>query len=1252
MGIEFKSFSEARSEKNLHLSEIKEAIKASTRSDLDSLKAKVSQELIKTLWSKEGLVIKWNAWKDQLGYIWALTAHGNKITWTNRSEADLIYAWDIIRIEEKNWKKVLTKTKKSNWKKVLVWKVEGFDKPSEPNSVVVQDDKVNDWKIANNNTNDDAALEVETPIDWWNSLDDQETDWDKIEITTEQIKQNILSSINSQFNAFKETINKLNTLIDIQTSSEKVSNKELLDINYNALIILLQKVKDSTDKDIVNKVSEIKLYLAKYYADEWKVENNNFKNYELSNKLAFDVLWEIQWVNPPPKAPDMWEIISSFKWTWVWTYIVTKLNEWETINDIFESKAVKDATEERWEELFDEYKDKLEKYLENIDENHREWLTENQIAVLDLLMDVNGAWWSVRNSTTDMLSLGWLDLVAIWAWIWTGFWTWGKIWWATGFLAGWVWAIPWAVIGAIWWAVTWWFVATNWMMINHWDNYYSEDYWKWLTELWINTAMFGFWWAVFKWARMIQWANWILSKKWVLALSAEALADVAIWVSSDMTRAWAYEMNIDLTDAIVNNLVWALLPFALNWKQIFSEFRQGLARESSEVQQRASILSKLWDRSWAKKLLNRLSEKVKKAKKKETWDNSVIYVNSKGNASDKLSDVENSKTQKNTWETPSKNIEWKKSNIEAWKPKIEWVNSEIKRLEEEIKEPFLFQYKTEVYTLNDKWKVINKKNWNEIAVVDPNNVMVRVREAAREYKARRKQLEKNLELLNEKKKLLEKVENIPKEIKEPFLFQDKTYKNFVYTLNDKWKVINKKNWNEIAVVDPNNVMVRVREAAREYKLKRKEFDRLINELQKIDESINKIPSNKKVNTHKEKPKHDKENRGIEPKSSTTEVVSEEVYRKFVKTWEVPENVLNSIAQKYIRRENLTPKEVAIYNDKVWEREKILQKEVKNDTLTNWNKDKPKEKTKSEGEWSQKLWDSKIKEKVISFRNNHFLESKFKKEFNRHDFKKDWIKTFENTNWEKIVIKYENKKYRVEDSNWQQFRDIDSNIWLSKSEILARIPEEFKVYTLLKKAIIEIESSKWNIVNLKWFAWRKLRIDEEWNLWKWNEKITRNPDEVREWLWNFENTKTILSKGIKPKEEKEILKKLKESSKLKEKRIIITDYAWNTIKDFLRIWYAQGAFTALLVGIELYNTDAKNWEERTFNALKTIVGTLIIWKIFKIWSIHYKVWKDGWLKVIDISKNVFKKVWLPVAIWGVAIWVLYSESDKMEENSKK
>ena len=206
--------------------------------------------------------------------------------------------------------------------------------------------------------------------------------------------------------------------------------------------------------------------------------------------------------------------------------------------------------------MIDEYEKDLENYIRKIDRNRRKWLKDkNQISALDLLMDVNWVgWWSVKNSTTDILDLMSWDFASIWAWIWAGFWTWAL-------LGSWTWA--WALVTWWVWAIAWWATATTWMMVNHGEDYFSEDWWKWLTELGINTAMFGVWWIVFKWARAIQGTSWILSKRWVLTLWGEATVDVLIWTTSDMLRAWAYEADIELIDALKNNLVWAFLPLAL-----------------------------------------------------------------------------------------------------------------------------------------------------------------------------------------------------------------------------------------------------------------------------------------------------------------------------------------------------------------------------------------------------------------------------------------------------------------------------------------------------------------------------------------------------------------------------------------------------------------------------------------------------------------------------------------------------------------
>ena len=128
MGIEFQNFHEARNENNLHLSEIKDQLRKDTKGELGELRKQISQDLIKVLWSDEGLVIKWTQGKDQLGYINTLTEKWNKIKRTNQREADSILAWDRIKIEEQDWKKVLTKIRIKDWKKIVVWDIHGFSK--------------------------------------------------------------------------------------------------------------------------------------------------------------------------------------------------------------------------------------------------------------------------------------------------------------------------------------------------------------------------------------------------------------------------------------------------------------------------------------------------------------------------------------------------------------------------------------------------------------------------------------------------------------------------------------------------------------------------------------------------------------------------------------------------------------------------------------------------------------------------------------------------------------------------------------------------------------------------------------------------------------------------------------------------------------------------------------------------------------------------------------------------------------------
>jgi hypothetical protein len=292
----------------------------------------------------------------------------------------------------------------------------------------------------------------------------------------------------------------------------------------------------------------------------------------------------------------------------------------------------------------------LEEYLESINQNKREWLSQIQKDALDLLIDVNWVGWSVKNSTTEKFDIMWWDFAAIGAWIGAWFWA-GALAWSF---------IPWAWTLTVWaaGAIAWWFTTTLWMMVNHWDNYFWEDWKKWWTELGINTAMFWAWWAFFKLGRYIQWWSKLLSKPGFAALWVEATGDVAIGISTDMTRSWAYDMGIDLSDAIVNNLVWALMPITLRWKQGFSEVRKKLAKNISEWQKKASILAKLWDTKWAKAIINQLNKQVESVKKlskntTEKWKKIVTWTKDKivtqaGKIKEKLK-------QKNSKKNPENN---------------------------------------------------------------------------------------------------------------------------------------------------------------------------------------------------------------------------------------------------------------------------------------------------------------------------------------------------------------------------------------------------------------------------------------------------------------------------------------------------------------------------------------------------------------------------------------------------------------------
>ena len=342
-------------------------------------------------------------------------------------------------------------------------------------------------------------------------------------------------------------------------------------------------------------------------------------------------------------------------------------------------------------------------------------------------MDVNWAGWSVKNSTTDMWDLAWWDFAAIWAWIWAGFWTWALV-------GSWTW--PWAIVSGAVGAIVWWWVATVWMMYNHWDNYFnSEDYWKGLTELWINTVMFWAGWWAYKLAKWIQWTSSILSKQGLIAIWTEVTLDVHIWFASDYVRAFAYNLDIEINDAIKNNLVWALLPIALpiamRWKDFFSAARQKLANDTTQFQQKVSILSKLWDKTWVKKLIDGFNSKVEKLRNKEwkvakektsisesinkdlenlkKWE-SIEYPNG-------LKIIKTNEWEYKVWETTYSNLTDATKSIETivsnnfYELILKWWHKEFTQIRQKlIKNWTEFWEWTNIFKLNKEWELLKKGN--------------------------------------------------------------------------------------------------------------------------------------------------------------------------------------------------------------------------------------------------------------------------------------------------------------------------------------------------------------------------------------------------------------------------------------------------------------------------------------------------------------------------------------------------------------
>ncbi len=516
--------------------------------------------------------------------------------------------WDkITEIEiEKNWTK---------WDKIYikVW------------------DIISIWEKPEENKNE---VEKET----WNSNPMLPTfpRTERKEFKQENINtRTIINEISSLYKTFLETAKSIDSFWDLKTKKQKNDSKIILITNYNNLIYKINELLLSwkATKENIDYVNKLKITLANYFAWNLTIENEHWKDYDISSQISLSILSSIK---KPPQRPDFLKVLSRLKWTWVSDYIAQELAKWTPEKTIFENKLVKDKTEEESKKLASEYEKELKKYLDSFDQKT---LTDEQKKAIALLREIEWTnWW--KKSTWDGIKLWWIDIWVIVAWIYA----WAQVWS--------VWFVPWIIT----WAIVWWTVATAWMMLNHGDNYFMEHWSVWWKELWINIWTFWVWWATIKiWNRILRIAEeWTKAAKysrlaWVTAW--EAVIDVNIWAVSDYLRN---DWNVSYADAVHNNLIWALLPIFLRWHD-FWKIRKDFANKTLESYNRQRMASAVWRDDIAKQMEKQTDDNIRAMRKTEDSQNS---------SPEKPKGTENTtnNTSSNTnvyWETvPPVNTSW------------------------------------------------------------------------------------------------------------------------------------------------------------------------------------------------------------------------------------------------------------------------------------------------------------------------------------------------------------------------------------------------------------------------------------------------------------------------------------------------------------------------------------------------------------------------------------------------------------------
>ncbi len=600
---EFNNFNEAR-EKDLSLKEIKESINRLSETQRQQLSHEINNQIIEELhkWLE---VKRW----DELNFLKALTLEWNRITWTNRHEANNIFPWDIIKIE---WTNIL---KNSN----SIWNVTGF---SISNSWETNNNTSEQWEneediteeIVENNNNLDEIQESDsddyTETGYENNIENEERfevraysqDWD-IYIIWENWEPKAFSSINMS-EEFRESLewiqetNKviwnfeliLNTLV--KTDNEQYSS---LQNEFNEKIWAL----DISSSESINEISN------------WINEKNIELNWEVDLTDDYKVIEYIRTIDSSSANSILVENLfheTSISEEELQAFIENPINDNEAIRELLgeeEYRNLRDSILEKKTQADDYFRESRDQFVRQLTEENwmsmqEAWdLVDNQYknSIIDAFvtsyaknklllsyvksLEETGSWhgYEWENKMMEMFSdIQWIGYLDASDSTFDSLKFWSKEWFyilGTQVLAIWAWALTmWAWY--VWVnALVWWTRWVRWLSaMNRIST--AANAWSRIAKVWRWWAMSWVWWASF-----YAWYGWVESiAEWENMYSMEWLRDSIIftwafralsaipWLRLDPSKplrqqklrlAWATTLDAVTFSAIWLTLEWVIL---------------------------------------------------------------------------------------------------------------------------------------------------------------------------------------------------------------------------------------------------------------------------------------------------------------------------------------------------------------------------------------------------------------------------------------------------------------------------------------------------------------------------------------------------------------------------------------------------------------------------------------------------------------------------------------------------------------------